>query len=87
MVNKAVNERRKEERHPYSGYCGMIAEGISNPAPLIAKTLDISQNGAKIRYIGEPLSNGKRISIYIMGLNLKGYMVKEDRRNRSPCRP
>ncbi|MBI5894074.1 MAG: response regulator [Deltaproteobacteria bacterium] len=62
---------RKEERFSYSTYCGINIERLSNSSPLIAKTENISKNGMKVRYIGEPLIPGSKISIYMMNLNLQ----------------
>lgn len=65
---------RKEERFSCSAYCGIgsiEAEKRSDSTPHIAKTENITKNGVKIRYRGEPLTLGKRINIYIMSLNVQ----------------
>lgn len=64
---------RHEERFEWSVYCQLSADGQSDPTSvmLVAKTLDISHHGAKIRYFGRPLAAGKRANIYLRELDLK----------------
>lgn len=65
--------RRKEKRISYSVCCGVFVKGYPNPSLLIAETLDISRNGAKISYNGNGihLSAGNRISIHIGFNNIR----------------
>lgn len=69
MTGKASKDKRRKRRFSYSGYYGIVAEGVSNPAPLktrLAKIDDISKGGVKVRHVGKPLSPGSKISIYFM---------------------
>ena len=63
--------RRSEERYPSSVDCQVFHKGKYHLMPLSAKTLDISQHGANIRYIGEPFNSGETVNIHIISLNLR----------------
>jgi len=65
------SDRRAEKRFHWSAYCHIFNAGKYSSTPLGAKTQDISQNGVKIRHIGEPLSLGEAIKIHIMSLDLR----------------
>ena len=65
------SDRRAEKRFHWSAYCLIFNAGKYSSTPLGAKTQDISQNGVKIRHIGEPLSLGEAIKIHIMSLDLR----------------
>ncbi|HBR17095.1 MAG: hypothetical protein A3G39_10890 [Deltaproteobacteria bacterium RIFCSPLOWO2_12_FULL_43_16] len=62
--------KRREERFHWSTYCTVFNEGIYNAMPLTAKTKDISQNGVKISYVGEPLTSKEMVVINVMSLKL-----------------
>lgn len=68
-----VPAKKREERLEWSIYCQLWADGLSEPASvvLMAKTLDISHHGTKIRYFGKPLPPGKKANIYLKDLDLK----------------
>lgn len=68
-----VPSKKREERLEWSIYCQLWADGLSEPASVVfmAKTLDISHHGTKIRYFGKPLSPGKKAHIYLKDLDLK----------------
>ena len=65
--------QRTEHRLPWSAYCHIFAKDIRSPGAmvLLAKTQDISRNGAKVGYVGEPLIVGDTVNIYIKDLNLR----------------
>ena len=65
------SDKRAEKRFHWSAYCLIFNAGKYSSTPLGAKTQDISQNGVKIRHIGEPLSLGEAIKIHIMSLDLR----------------
>lgn len=66
---KTGTDRRAEDRFSWSAYCDIFDGKIHNP--LLAKTEDISQNGVKIRYVGEPLTPGDTVNIHIKNLNIQ----------------
>lgn len=69
-MTKVGRNRRTGERFRWSAYCRVFDDKIYNPEPLLAKMLDISQVGVKIKYVGEPLASGDKINIHIMSFNL-----------------
>lgn len=68
---KTGTDRRTEDRFLWSEYCYIFDDKIYNPISLLAKTQDISQNGAKIKYVGEPLSPGCAVNIHMKNLNIQ----------------
>lgn len=64
------NKKRREERFHWSAYCTVFNKGIYNAMPLTAKTKDISQNGVKISYVGEPLTPKEMVIVNVVSLKL-----------------
>ena len=66
FIFSKLGSERSEKRFQWSAYCYIFDDKIYNPmhTPLIAKTQDISQYGAKIRYAGKPLTPGDTVDIY-----------------------
>lgn len=64
-------DRRSEKRFPWSAYCEIFDGKTYNHTPLLAKTEDISQNGARIKYVDKPLAFGDNVSIRIKNLNIQ----------------
>ena len=73
MVGKTKMERRIEKRFHLSSYCLISPEDgpHTQTIPLTAKTQNISQNGAKIYYLGQELKPGSSVNIHIMNLNIR----------------
>jgi CheY-like chemotaxis protein len=73
MVGQTKTERRMEKRFHLSSYCLISPEDgpHTQTIPLTAKTQDISQNGAKIHYLGQGLKPGGSVNIHIMNLNIR----------------
>lgn len=70
-MQKVDTDKRNEERFHWCAYCRVSDGVIYNQTLLMTKTQDISKNGLKIRYIGEPLPPETRVNIHIMNLNLQ----------------
>lgn len=66
-------DKRREERFHWSAYSHMFTEELKGPGSLVllAKTENLSRNGARIRYIGAPLAVGVMINMYIRDMNLQ----------------
>ena len=73
MVGQTKTERRMEKRFHLSSYCLISPEDgpHTQTISLTAKTQDISQNGAKIRYLGQELKPGSSVNMHIMNLNIR----------------
>lgn len=66
-------ERRIEKRFHLSSYCLISPEDgpHTQTIPLTAKTQDISQNGVKVRYLGQEIKEGSSVNIQIINLNIR----------------
>jgi DNA-binding response OmpR family regulator len=58
-------ERRTEERFLWSTRCSVYNNEAYGSMPLMAETQDISQNGVRIHYLGEPINPDELVIIHI----------------------